>query len=260
MRPGLIISAEVCNSYKDKYVYFLFGGEIIIFETSVKQKIQRTPDVISIRFNRPEGFDFTPGQYFFIALKRGGNQLEKHFTISSSPTELDFIEVTKKLTGHEFANALAGLREGDTVTINAPFGDFVFKGEYDKIGMLTGGIGITPLRSIIKYCTDKQLGTNIVLLYSNRSEDDIPFKAEFEELANQNKNLKVVHTVTQPGKEWKGLKGRIDKEMVQKEIPDYMERIFYICGPPKMVDAMVSILKEMKVPDEQIIQEYFPGY
>lgn len=215
---------------------------------------------MSIRFNRPREFNFTPGQYMFIALKRGGNQLEKHFTISSSPTELDFIEVTKRLTGHEFANALAGLRVGDTVTVNAPFGDFVFKEEYNKIGMLTGGIGITPLRSIIRYCTDKQLGANIILLYSNRSEDDIPFKAEFEEMANQNKNLKVVHTITQPGKEWKGLKGYIDKEMVQKEIPDYMERIFYICGPPKMVETMVSILKEMNIPDEQIEQEYFPGY
>ncbi|MCX9012857.1 MAG: FAD-dependent oxidoreductase [Candidatus Methanoperedens sp.] len=230
------------------------------FETAVTQKIQQTPDVISIRFNRPEGFDFTAGQYMFIKLKSGGKQLEKHFTISSSPTELDYIAMTKKLTGHEFANALAALKEGDKVTINAPFGDFAFNGEYDKIGMLSGGIGITPLRSMIRYCSDKQLGTNIVLLHSNSSENDIVFKNEFEEMQRQNKNLKVVNTITHPGKEWKGLTGRIDKEMVQKEIPDYMERVFYICGPPKMVDAMVSILKEMNIPGEQIKQEYFPGY
>ena len=230
------------------------------FETSVIQKIQRTPDVISIRFNRPEDFEYTAGQYMFIALKSGGEQMEKHFTISSSPTEHDYIEVTKKLTGHEFANALAALKEGDKVTINAPFGDFTFKEEYDKIGMLSGGIGITPLRSMIRYCTDKQLKTNIILLYSNKSEDDIAFKNELEKLQRENKNLKIINTITHPGKEWKGPTGRINKEMIQKEIPDYMERVFYICGPPKMVDAMVSIIKELNIPDEQIEQEYFPGY
>jgi ferredoxin-NADP reductase len=73
----------------------------------------------------------------FIKLKSGGKEMEKHFTISSSPTEHDYIEVIKKLTGGGFANALAALKEGDKVTINAPFGDFRFKGEYGKIGMLS---------------------------------------------------------------------------------------------------------------------------
>ncbi len=196
----------------------------------------------------------------FIKLNSSGKEMEKHFTISSSPTEHDYIEVTKKLTGDEFANALAALKVGDKVTINAPFGDFTFKGEYDRIGMLSGGIGITPLRSMIRYCTDKKFKTDIVLLYSNRSENDIAFKNEFEEMRKQNKNLRVINTITQPGSDWKGLTGRINKEMVQKEIPDYMERFFYICGPPKMVDAMMGVLKEMNVPDEQIKQEYFPGY
>ncbi len=230
------------------------------FETSVKQKIQRTPDIISIRFNKPKDFEHAPGQFMFIKLNSGGKEMEKHFTISSSPTEQDYIEVTKKLTGNEFANALAALKVGDKVTINAPFGDFTFKGEYDKLGMLSGGIGVTPLRSMIRYCTDKKLKTDIVLLYSNRSEDDIAFKNELLEMQRQNKNLRVINTITQPGKEWKGLTGRINKEMVEKEIPDYMERVFYICGPPKMVDAMVGVLKELNVPDEQIKQEYFPGY
>ncbi len=230
------------------------------FETSVIQKIQRTQNIISIRFNKPKDFEHIPGQFMFIKLKSGGKELEKHFTISSSPTEQDYIEVTKKLTGDEFANALAALKVGDKVTINAPFGDFTFKGEYDKIGMFSGGIGITPLHSMIRYCTDNKLNTNIVLLYSNRTENDIAFKNELLELQRQNRNFKVINTITQPDKGWKGLTGRINKEMVQKEIPDYMERVFYICGPPKMVDAMVGVLKEMNVSDEQIKQEYFPGY
>ncbi len=168
--------------------------------------------------------------------------------------------MTKKLTGHPFSNALAALKEGDKVLIEAPFGEFTFKGEYDKIAMLAGGIGITPLRCIIRYCTDRQLKTNIILLYSNRFEDEIVFKNELEEMQSQNKNLKVIYTVTRPSEKWNGQRGRINKEMIQQEIPDYMERVFYICGPPKMVEAMVTILKEMNIPASQIKQEYFPGY
>ncbi len=121
------------DSHKIKYVYATSGSEIMRSETSVKQKIYRTSDIISIRFNKPKNFEHTPGLYMFITPKSCGKQMEKHFTISGSPTEHDYIEVAKKLTGNEFANALAALKEGGKVTINAPFGDFTFKGEYGKI-------------------------------------------------------------------------------------------------------------------------------
>ncbi len=231
------------------------------FETYVKQIIQRTSEVKSFRFERPKGFEFIAGQFMFITLRREGKSLTKHFTISSSPTETDFLEMTKKLTGHEFSNALAALKEGDGIFIDAPYGEFTFKGEYDKIALLSGGIGITPLRSIIKYSTDKKLKTNIILLYSNRSEDEIVFKEELENMQNQNMRLKVVNTVTRPGEKWTGAKGRINKELIEKEIPDHMGRIFYISGPQRMVDDLAAILgKEMNIPEKQIKQEYFPGY
>ncbi len=102
--------------------------------------------------------------------------------------------------------------------------------------------------------------TNMILLYSNRYENEIVFKNELEEIQKQNKNLKVVHTITRPSDKWKGFTGRINREMIQKVIPDYVERIFYICGPPKMVEAVVEILKGLKVSENMIRYEYFPGY
>lgn len=230
------------------------------FETSVDQIIKRTHDVKSFRFKKPAGFDYDPGQFFFVTILIGGEKSTKHFTISSSPTEKEFIEFTKKITEHEFSAALDKLKIGDWVYVDGPYGDFSFKGEYPGIGMISGGIGITPLRSMIRYCTDKQLNADIILLYSNRSEDDIVFKDELDWMQRQNNKLKVVHTVTRPGEKWNGYTGRVNKEMIQKEIPDYMDRVFYSCGPPKMVDSMVSILTEMNIPDKQIKQEYFPGY
>lgn len=80
---------------------------IMQFEAIVKEIIQRTPYVKSIRFNRPKEFQYLPGQYMYIELTINGQRAQKHFTISSSPTELTHLELTKRLTGHEFANALA---------------------------------------------------------------------------------------------------------------------------------------------------------
>ncbi|MCQ1534736.1 FAD-dependent oxidoreductase [Methanosarcina sp. KYL-1] len=229
------------------------------FETCVVETIQRTPDIKSIRFEKPQGFRYLAGQYIFITLGGGPEKMTKHFTLSSSPTE-GFLEITKRLTGHPFSDALAGLNSGDKVSIRGPYGEFTFQGEYDKVGMLSGGIGITPLRSMIKYSIDKELGTSIILLYSNSRESDIAFMDELEGMQREKPDIKVIETVTRPGQEWKGVTGRINAEMVKKYMPDYIERTFYTCGPPKMVEAMVSLMRELGVPEEQIKQENFYGY
>ena len=229
------------------------------FETNVVETIQRTPDIKSIRFEKPSGFNYFAGQYIFITLGDGSEQMTKHFTLSSSPTE-NFLEITKRLTGHPFSNALASLSSDDKVSMMGAFGDFTFQGEYDRVSMLSGGIGITPLRSMIKYSIDRRLSSDMILLYSNRFENDIAFRDELDEMQAKNPNIKVIETITKPGLEWKGISGRIDAEMVKKFIPDYLERTFYTSGPQKMVDTMTSILRELGVPEKQIKQEYFPGY
>jgi len=195
-----------------------------------------------------------------VTIKNDEQQVTKHFTISSSPTETDFIEFTKKLTDHPFSLALKRLKTGDWAFVDGPYGDFTFEGEYDRIGMLSGGIGITPLRSICKYCTDTQSETKITLLYGNRTKEDIVFRQELEEMQLRNRNMKVVFCLSETSQTWRGYIGRIDIEMVRKEIPDYAKTCFYTCGPPAMVDAMEKLLKELSVPAAQIRKESFPGY
>jgi len=133
-------------------------------------------------------------------------------------------------------------------------------GKSEKLGMLTGGIGITAIRSICRLCTDTYPRTNIILLYGNRTEKDIVFKDELEEMKRRNRKLKVVHTLSEPSGEWQGYTGNIDRSMIEQEIPDYQERTFYTCGPPGLVDAMRKILQELSVPKKQVITEGFPGY
>jgi ferredoxin-NADP reductase len=231
------------------------------FETKVTDIVQRTYNVKSVRFQRPASFNYKPGQFMFITIRSEQNELlKKHFTISSSPTEQGLLEFTKKLTDHSFSRTLDALRVGDWAAIDGPYGNFTFEGEFQKIGLLSGGIGITPLRSICKYCLDTRSGTKIALLYGNRAEEDIVFRDEFEDMQKLNSNFRVAFTIDEANDRWTGYTGKIDADMIRKEIPDYVETMFYTCGPLVMVEAMEKLLKELGVPEKQIKTERFTGF
>jgi ferredoxin-NADP reductase len=235
-----------------------FPGKPAQLETEVTQVIHRTRDVKSVRFRKPKGFYYLPGQWAFVTLGRE-EKITKPLSFSSSPTE-DSLEFTKRLTGHDFSNAFAAMKIMDEATIRGPYGNLTLQDDPGKTCMLSGGIGITPLRSMIRYSTDKQLKTDIILLYSNRFEDDIAFKDDLDEMQLKNPNFKAVITITKPSRAWKGLTGRINLEMIKRTVPDYAERIFYSCGPRPMVDAMVGMLTRIGLTGAQLKYEYFSGY
>ena len=230
------------------------------FETNVKEIRPRTYNVTSFRFPRPEDLDYKAGQFFFVTLKKDGEELKKHFSFSSSPTEKNYIEFTKKLSDSDFSSALKALKAGDWARIDAPYGKFTFEGEHKKIGLLAGGIGITPFKSICQYCTDRSLDTKVTLLYGNRTENDIAFRKELEALQQKNKYLKIVLILNEADSEWKGATGVITTDMIRQEIPDYKETMFYTCGPPKMVEIIEKLVAQLGLPDSQLKREYFTGY
>jgi ferredoxin-NADP reductase len=234
---------------------------MIEFETEVLDVIKRTHNVKSFRFKIKPGADFKAGQFFFVAIKVDGKDRTKHFSFSNSPTEKEYIEFTKKLTDSDYSKALDRLKRGDWAKLRMPLGSFTFEGEYKKIAFLSGGIGITPIRSICKYIVDKKLDADIVLLYGNRTIKDIVFKEDFEEMQKEYPRFKAVHVISGPESEWRGRKGHINADVVKEEIPDYSERKFYISGPPLMVEAMKKILlNELNIITENIITENFTGY
>lgn len=229
------------------------------FETTVKEIIPRTPNIMSFRFSRPAELNYKAGQFLYITIKQTGKELSKHFSFSSSPTEKEHIEFTKKITDSEFSVDLKQLKVGDWARIEAPFGKFIYEDERN-VGMLAGGIGITPLLSICKFCTDLQLSTKITLLYGCRTEADIAFRQELEAMQQQNKNLKVVFVLNQADSNWNGPIGVINADMVKREISDYKETTFYTCGPPAMVGVMEKLIESLGLPKTQLKREYFAGY
>ena len=258
-----------------------------------KQKFEAT-DVVSFRFNRKQKqqqvresddsrsslLDYTAGQYAFFDI--GGVHSDpkgpiRHFTISSSPTE-DFIMITTRIRDTPYKKRLLSL-EGTIVKVRGPQGRFVLHEDYSKPAVfLSGGIGVTPFRSMIKYATDRQLPKNIVMFDSNRNQENTLFKKEFDEYVNINRNLKTVYTITEEGEQkqgsqnttssptrqqWTGERGRIDEAMLTKHLTDdeIKNSIFYTCGPPGMTKAMQKLLEEdLHLQKDRIKVEEFTGY
>ena len=234
-----------------------------VINTTFIRSIDRTYNVKSFRFDDMGGVDFRPGQFFQLSLDWEGEEISHFFSFSNSPTEKGYIEFTKKLSDSPFSHALLSLKEGDPVRIKLPMGIFVFEGEFPEVAFLSGGIGITPIRSICKYLTDTGASASVRVLYCARTAADFVFREDFDEMERKNRNLSLTYMVTseEPPAGSGIIAGKMDAAMVKKELPDCSNRVFYVCGPPGMVKAMISMLKEdLSLPPDKIVHENFMGY
>ena len=227
------------------------------------EQIVRTQTVTSFRFKPQEKLDFISGQFLqvlFDPQNPGNKELNKYLSFSCAPRN-EYIEVTKRLSESAFSQRLRNLKAGDDVLIKAPLGTCVFKEQYQKIGFLIGGIGITPVISIIEYVMDKRLDTHVCLLYSNRTDEDIAFKKELDAWNARNKNIRISYTVTecQP-KDKTCLFGAINTDLLKEKIRDYKERVFFIFGPPRMVEAMKNLCMQLGCDPGLVKVETFVGY
>lgn len=108
---------------------------------------------------------------------------------------------------------------------------------------------------------DKKLDIDMILLYANRRAQDIVFKEDFDSMYRQYPRLKVTHVLCESEPGFNYIVGLINAQVIKKEVPDYTQRKFYICGPPGMVEAMKRILTdELALPKESIVTENFQGY
>jgi len=225
------------------------------------EQIQRTPSVVSFRFSLSEKVNFLPGQFakiLFDKENKNNRDLNKYLSFSSSPTK-DYIEVTKRISDSQFSQRLKALKINDEVLLQGSFGKCVLKPEYTKIGFLIGGIGITPVISMLEYMTEKGLNIDVVLLYSNKTEQEIAFKAELDRW--QTSNIQIVYTITAcPPKDTNCIYSRINKELFLDKITDINERVFFIFGPPKMVEALKDVCLNSGGKEELLMTENFVGY
>lgn len=219
-----------------------------------------TPTIHAIRFARPPGFAFRPVQFCGVELATDEGGIEYPMSLASSPTR-DHLEFGARISASPWKRAFAALRPGDEAEVDGPYGHFVLDERRPAV-LVAGGIGISPLKGMMEYATDRGLPIRIAFVYSNRTPAEIAFRAELDALAATNPRLRILHTVTRPavGDGWRGRTGRIDASLLRDATGDLEEPAFYLCGKPAMVAGVRDQLRELGVPGRRILYEEFWGY
>ena len=220
-------------------------------------------DTYEFVFKKPYGFNFEAGQYLEWMLphkptdKKGSR---RYFTIASSPTE-DKVRVAMKIMGtpSSYKKALGSLDVNQTVIGSQLAGDFLLpKNPEVKLGLIAGGIGVTPFRSHIKYMIDSDKQHDTVLYYCNSTREDIAYQDIFNEAA-QTFPFSLINVVAKESIPAPFETGYVTAEMIARRTPDFLERVWYVSGPPGMVSAYGTLLRDMGIPHNQIKKDFFPG-
>jgi len=230
-------------------------------------RAQVAKDTYTFYFKRPADFEFIPGQYNRWTLPitaTDGRGSSRFFTISSSPLVKDKLTITTKIIQSDFKKALLNLKENDEIKIFGPMGNFILEETNTKPKIfIAGGIGITPYHSMITYAAEKNLMIPLTLFVSFSTPEEMVFFDELKKIGEEHNNIKIVYTVTKPENSqipWIGEIGRISEMLIKKYVPDIVDTLFYVVGPPPMEEATTKMLKDMKIEEENILTEAFTGY
>ena len=189
----------------------------------------------------------------------GTNEESKPLSFSSSPTE-PYLEFTKRISQSRFSTVFKNLVPGDTVRFRGPAGNLICTGTEKRIVFIAGGIGITPVRSILRYLRDRDIPGEHCLLYANSTINEIAFRDEFEKIRDEDPSFTIIDVLETPPDGWNGHQGFLTREIIGECVPDIADQTVFLCGPPRMVEIMEGYLADLKVPEDQIRKESLLGY
>lgn len=236
------------------------------FEAALVGRDLVAEGTMAFRFAKPADWTFRAGQFVDITLldppESDAEGDTRGFSISSAPNE-DVIMITTRLRDTAFKRVLRTMPIGTRVKIEGPFGDLRLHNAARPAVVLTGGIGITPFRSIlIETIRNGGLPYPVVVFYANRRPQDAAFLDEIRELAGRDENLTFVPTMSglDTTASWDGERGRIDASMVRRHLDGVTDAIYYLTGPPGMIKGLRSMLVDSGVDEDDIRTEEFTGY
>jgi ferredoxin-NADP reductase len=225
------------------------------------------PGLVDFLYEPAPAFAYRPGQYMEWTLDHDhadSRGKRRYFTLASSPTERTLrIGVKFVETGSSYKDAmLAHARPGTPIVATQVAGDFTLPRDTDrKLAFVAGGIGVTPFRSMAKYLTDRHEDRDVVMLYANRRYDEILYRDVFQD-AHRSLNFRPVYVLSDATSSphwWEGERGHIDAATIERHIPDYRKRLFYVSGSPALVQSVLSALHQLGVKQSQIKTDYFSG-
>ena len=236
-----------------------------VYQVKLKGHLAVAEGTMAFRFSRPDGFAFRAGQAIALELidppaeKGQGSRI---FSLVSAPFEQELMVATR-MRDSAFKRALKALPAGASIKINGPFGDLTLGGTERSAAFIAGGIGITPFMSMLRQAAKDRSPQRLFLAYSNRRPEDSAFLDELQELERQNEHFHLMATMTDMSKsarEWSGETGFVDADMLKRFIGDLAAPIYYIVGPPAMVEAMRRTLVGAGIAEDMIRTEEFYGY
>ena len=238
-----------------------------IYKTILRKKEEIADGTMAFHFEKPGGFVFKAGQFADFTLinpvETDAEGNTRGFSLASAPYEADLMFATR-MRDTAFKRVIKTMGEGTEVSMDAPYGSFTLHNNSKLPAVfLTGGIGVTPVRSIVLQAAHDNLPHKIFLFYSNRRPEDAAFLDELIETQEKNPNYIFVGTMTEMEKserKWNGETGYINKAMIENHVGDLTLPIYYIAGPASMVMAMRKTLNEAGVDDDNIRTEEFSGY
>ena len=202
---------------------------------------------------------YLPGQFGFITIFSPHISKEEHpFTIASAPTRHASLEFIVRTTG-DWTGQLENIQPGDRVSLNGPFGLFshLQLSKKNEIIMIAGGIGITPMLSMLRLMAGSNDQRKITLIWSNQARKHIIFPDEFQNMEAQLKGLRIFHVLTRDP-EFSGEKGRLDRPKL-KRLTSKCSRssAIFVCGPNRMMKEVHHCLVSLRFPRRMIFMERF---
>lgn len=224
---------------------------------SVKEVIQETANVVTLKLVCDTALpSYKAGQFITVFFPETGHVEGKSYSISSAPHEKT-LNITVKGIG-VFSKKLTSKKVGETVTASLPYGYFYSESETSSLVIVTGGIGISPFRSMILDVLTKNPERKIILLYANKTKETIIFKKEWDEVEKKFPgSFEVIYYITQEEVEDDMKQGRIPVTDIVAVLQSLSDQEIFMCGSIAFVREYWKSLKEAGIPEEIIYTEAF---
>jgi predicted ferric reductase len=210
---------------------------------------------------KPEGhagMRFKPGQFAWLKLGTSPFAAREHpFSFSSSAMRSDRIDISIKELG-DFTSQIGTVTPGTKAYMDGPYGTFTIDRHVAPgYVFVAGGVGITPVVSILRTLADRQDQRALLLFYSSKLWDDVTFREELDDL-KQRLDLKIVYVISNPPDDWKGEKGLISAEIMARHLPlNRQECEYFICGPELMQKEVKNSLEKLGISLDSVQSESF---
>jgi ferredoxin-NADP reductase len=238
-----------------------------VFMAKLKSRQDVAEGTTAFRFDKPDDWTFVAGQFIDMTLlapaETDAEGDTRGFSIASAPFE-DAIMIATRVRDTAFKRVLKTMPIGTEVKIEGPFGELRLPNDTARPAVvLSGGIGITPFRSILFQAAHEKRSQRILFFDGNRRPEDAPFLADMQALEGENSNFTFIPTMSEMEKSqlpWDGERGYIDQQMLTKYLTGVTNAIYYLTGPPGMVRALRTVLAAAGIDHDDIRTEEFTGY